>query len=100
MLADGDLELSTEEVTLKLKQDFELQGLLKAMGREPAFVMEYLSNHSGTIKVTDFLEIFKPASEAQRLMIAARAAEEVATLGLMDVRAEVRTQATRRSCDL
>ena len=94
MDTDGDLELSSEEVSRKLKQDFELQGLLKAMGREPAFVMEYLDSHSGTIKLTDFLEMFKPASEAQRLMIAARAAQEVATLGLMDARAEVRETAT------
>jgi hypothetical protein len=93
MDTDGDMELDKAEITQKLKQDFELQRLLAAIERTPDYVMEHLDDQSGTIKLTDFLDIFKPATEAQRLSIAMQAAAAVATFGLVDSHYEVRESA-------
>ena len=90
---DGDMELSTAEIVTKLQQDFELHRLLAAIERTPEYVLGHLKERSGTIKLSDFLEIFKPADEAQRLGIAFQAATAVATHGLLDANVDVREAA-------
>jgi HEAT repeat protein len=90
---DGDMELDTAEITTKLQRDFELHRLLAAIGRTPQYILGHLEETSGSIKLADFVQIFKPAGQAQQFNIVCQAATAVAEHGLMDANVDVREAA-------
>ena len=89
---DSDGELSVQELSRKLSSDSELQRLLALVQRTPESVIDHLNSATDalrpTIPLDEFLDIFKPASAAQRTQILASAADTVAQ-ALTDPRPEV-----------